>query len=356
MTELIALENVHHIIDAVEIDAGVIADIVVGIAFYEPVTGFVLFVHGSEHKRRHRGNIINIRFTYSDSLHIAAETAGSGVVNDIALSDVNRVIGYAVINAVFFAGNAVRQLQSQFRNAVDERDAFAVDGEFAIGLFGYDDLHVLRQIINQKIALIAEIVRVIAGNLPRGDLLIDVDNFICQFVDFVEPNANLIVSGFDLILQLNGAVLHHVGNNFTLLDDVDAIGGSAGVRRQIDPRLIKLHHRVLNAGAGAVVENRLKFIVIDLNGFEIIIRRGFLPELFIGINIAGAHNGFGIDAGAYLNETVRRRLLKTVSRCQIDPLTRIAFRARVYDVMTGRILHQLMCENAAHHCIETGEC
>ena len=216
--------------------------------------------------------------------------------------------------------------------------------------------HVARQLVDEEVALVPEVVRHRAVRFGERDILIKLDDLLRDLIDVLDLRVHLAIDEVELLLHVLRRLFETVGELLARLDDGNALRRVARVDAEVVPCAVELVHRVLQPLGLRVVEYRLDLVVILLAVFRVGLCRLFLPILLVREKIAGSRQRLRIDAGADEKSAKHAALLQRARSCRIHALARIAFRVRVRDVVPHRIEGQLIVVDAANHRVQSGKC
>jgi len=312
----------------------------------------VHIVECREERRCDVGNVVNIALVLHDRILQGFEDPALRHIAEAArLLDADGIVR----NPVAVVVDRLAHLEGETVVALNERHAVRDDCILSVGLFVNVDIRDFRELIHEKVALVAQIVCLRTVRLGKHDILVEPRYFLCNAVDLADLDAHLVILCRDLILQLLRPRLDAVDEVVPLRQDCRPRRRIARIVGEVDPRAVKLLHRIENAGLFGIIEDALHFIVVRLIGLIEILRRGLGPILLIGVDIARAVQRDHINAAADVDIPIEGRALLIVRRRGVNALARVPLRRGIRDIVADGIERELIVLDAPHHCIESGK-
>ena len=312
----------------------------------------MLIVELRHESRRDARELIHIGLVFLDGVHGSLQFAVARHEERVRVLEDQGV----VVDAVALVLNWTVHLELEPRDAVDDRSSARYDLVHAVLHLVDMQAHVLRQLVHQEIALIAEIVRHRAVRLGKGDILVEIDDLFRDVVDVRHVRFHLAIYEIELFLHALRRFLQAIGKLLARLDDGNALRRLTRVDAQIVPCAVELMQLILDSILLGIVEYGLDLVVISLAQLRIGLCRLFLPILLIGKKITGARQGLGIDAGADLEAAEQAGMVECPRRRQVHALAGVALRIRVRDIVPYRIKGELVLVNTANHRVQSGKC
>ena len=312
----------------------------------------MLSIKSCQAEGRHIGQITQEVLILGDGIQLSLQAAGSWRIKGSGLLDTDR----EVIYSIHLVWNRLRQLQIYFCNTIYQGGTIGNHVVHSGGILVNGDIHHIRKLVNQSVALIPQVVCAGAASLLHHDIAIQASNLISHAVYAGKVQFHIIIDRANLLLHLLGSILNSGSIALALADNSLTAGSSGGLGRNLGPGLIKILQGILNAVVVGIVENNFKLAIVGISAIKITGACIFLPILTISINIAGTGNGSHVG-------TVTNNLwsdsginLRAPYRYGVCTLAGITLCVGIRNIVAYCFQGQSGCLDTAYHGIQTCKC